>query len=675
MRIREDLPRPIRNIEHFWIPLPDGTRLSARLWLPEDAERHPVPAILEFIPYRKRDGTRGRDEPMHAYFAGHGYAAIRVDQRGSGESDGLLMDEYLPQEQEDAIAVIAWLARQKWCDGSVGMMGKSWGGFNCLQVAAHRPPALKAVLSVCSTDDRYADDIHYMGGCLLNDNLWWGTIMLAYQARPADPELRGPDWRANWQARLEAMPFWPALWMAHPDRDAYWRQGSICEDWSAIDIPVLLYGGWADAYTNAIPRMLAHLDVPRQGVIGPWAHLYAHSGQPGPAIGFLQQAVAWWDRWLKGVANGVEKAPMLRAFLQDPIVPGSSPAEQPGHWVAEDRWPSSGIADLTLHINAEGLSPLPGAESRRDFRSPLSLGLAAGEWMGAGCPGEAPGDQRLDDAGALVFDSAPLGEALPILGAPEIEIEIASDKPVAQLAVRLCDVDPDGRSLRVSYGVLNLTHRDGSANPQPLVPSETYRIRLKLNACGHRFPTGHRLRLALSTSYWPLIWPAPETATLTIALGTGRLVLPKRSARAEDGVEPFAPPESAQPTPMTVLTPGRVERRAEFDFLANRARYVTDVEGGVFGEGTIRWDEIGLVERHDIRRDFEIGLDDPSTASYVCRQSYLMQRDGLDIRIAVEVKMTSDAETFFLVGSLDIYENGARSFSRDWRETFPRHLL
>ena len=319
-------------IEHLFIPLADGARLAARLWLPAE---NPAPAILEYIPYRKRDGTRARDEPMHGGFAANGYAAIRVDMRGSGESDGLLEDEYLPQELSDACEVIAWLAAQPWCDGNVGMMGKSWGGFNALQVAALKPSALKAVITVCSTDDRYADDVHYMGGCLLNDNLWWGAIMLAYQARPPDPALVGEGWRATWLKRVDAMPHFPALWLAHQRRDAYWRHGSVCEDFSAIQCPVLAIGGWADAYTNAVPRLLAGLSVPRLGVIGPWGHLYPHDGAPGPAIGFLQEATRWWDQWLKGHDTGVMREPTLRAYVEEWSPPGDR-AVAPGRWVAEE---------------------------------------------------------------------------------------------------------------------------------------------------------------------------------------------------------------------------------------------------------------------------------------------------------------------------------------------------
>jgi len=163
VRIVQDLPQKVCEIENVWILLRDGTRLAARVWMPEDAEREPVPAILEYIPYRKRDFTTARDEPMHRYFAGHFYAAVRVDMRGSGDSDGILLDEYLPRELDDGCEVIAWLARQPWCNGAVGMMGNSWGGFNALQVAALRPESLKALITSCSTDDRYADDMHYYG--------------------------------------------------------------------------------------------------------------------------------------------------------------------------------------------------------------------------------------------------------------------------------------------------------------------------------------------------------------------------------------------------------------------------------------------------------------------------------------------------------------------------------
>ncbi len=655
----------MRIVENVFIPLADGTRLAARVWFPDAAR---APAILEYIPYRKRDGTRSRDEPMHGYFAQAGYAAIRVDLRGSGESDGLLEDEYLQRELDDACEAIDWISKQPWCDGNVGMMGKSWGGFNALQVAALRPPALKAILTVCSTDDRYADDVHYMGGCLLNDNLWWGAIMLAYQARPPDPELRA-DWREEWLKRLNAMPFWPALWLKHQRRDAYWRHGSVCEDYGAIPCPVFAVGGWADAYTNAVPRLLEGLKVPRLGLIGPWGHLYPHDGKPGPAIGFLQEALRWWDHGLKGRDTGIMREPLLRAFVEDGPENRETAA---GRFVVEPQWPSPRIVHRRFSIGEAGLGR-GSAPATVEIDSPPWTGAACGEWMGTGAPHEAPADQRLDDGFARCFDSAPLEESLTLLGAPEVEFELSADKPIAQLAVRLCDVAPDGASRRVSYGVLNLTHRDGHAEPAPLTPGAFYRIRLKLNDCGYAFAPGHRLRIAVSSAYWPLIWPAPERARLALRL-PGTLSLPVRLAPADEPAVSFPARQAAPDAPMTKLGEGRVERRVGFDLGAKLSTYETIAEGGLFGEGAYVYDEIGTRVSHNLTRRLTIG-EDPLSAAYELDQTYEMGREGWRIVIEVHVAMRATATHFRLEGRLDAYENGERAAGRAFAETIARDFL
>ena len=489
MKIIDRFPHSVRVIENCWIPMSDGCRLAARIWLPADAQTTPVPAILEYIPYRKRDFTRARDEPMHHYFAGYGYAAVRVDLRGSGDSDGLLLDEYLKREHDDALEVIHWIAQQPWCSGAVGMMGKSWGGFNSLQVAARRPPELKAIITVCSTDDRYLDDVHYMGGCLLNENLTWGSVLMSYNAYPPDPELVGERWRAMWRDRLEHAVFFPAVWLEHSWRDDYWKHGSVCENYDAINCPVYAIGGWADAYSNAIPRLLAGLKAPRKGLIGPWAHLYPHDGVPGPAIGFLQEALRWWDHWLKGTDTGIMAEPMLRIWMQESVPPKPFYKHRPGRWVAETQWPSRRITFKRHWLDAGRLSSAPMVKTQLDFRSPQTTGLGAGEWCGFGAPGEAPLDQRGDDGCSLTFDSEPLRERIEILGAPVAALEVSVDQPVAFIAVRLNDVAPGGASTRVTYGLLNLTHRDNHEHPRPLEPGKRYpdkgnaeRRRLRISA-------------------------------------------------------------------------------------------------------------------------------------------------------------------------------------------------
>jgi putative CocE/NonD family hydrolase len=660
--------------EHLWITLSDGCRLGARLWLPEGALKAPVPAILEYIPYRKRDGTRARDEPMHGYYAEHGYAAIRVDMRGSGESDGHLADEYLPQEQDDGLEVIAWIAAQPWCDGAVGMQGKSWSGFNALQIAARRPPALKAIITTFSTDNRYTDDIHYMGGCLLNDNLWWGSIMLAYQARPPDPQIVGPTWRERWLERIATLPFFPSLWLAHQRFDDYWKHGSICMDYAAIACPVLAIGGWSDAYTNAVPRLLAELKVPRLGIIGPWGHIYPHDGVPGPAIGYLQEAVRWWDQWLQGKDTGVMNEPMLRAYVQDSFAPEGTRTFTPGRWVGEATYPSAGIEAFRLYLRADrGLGSDTSGVTELAIRSPQSHGKAAGEWMAAGCPGEHPTDQRQDDGGALIFETAPLDQDIALLGAARLRLEVAADFPVAQMAVRIADVAPDGPVTRVTYQVLNLTHRDSHEAPTALEPGRFYDVDLLFNAAGHRFRCGHRIRLAIATAYWPLVWPAPYPATLTVRTAASWLELPVRGGEGPPVV--FPPPVHGPATPMTQVDPGLIRRFSTQDHVTGETRYVTESVGGVFGEGIIRFDEIDTQIAHSLRRELTIRDDDPLSARYKLTQAFEMGREGWRTLIETRAEMHSDLHNFFVSGSVTVFEGGTQVAERHWNDSIPRDLV
>ncbi|HEX4767548.1 MAG TPA: CocE/NonD family hydrolase, partial [Lichenihabitans sp.] len=401
MQIVHEFPHKVREIEHLEIPMPDGCRLAARLWMPDDAETRPVPAILEYIPYRKNDLTASRDAAAHPFVAGHGYACIRVDLRGSGESEGVLRDEYLQQELDDGVETIAWIAAQPWCDGNVGMIGISWGGFNGLQIAAMQPPALKAIITCSSTDDRYADDVHYMGGCLLTDNLSWASIMFGRNTCPPDPRLVGEKWREMWHARLKDSGLWIEPWLEHQTRDAYWRHGSVCEDFGRIRCPVYAAGGWADGYVNAVFRLLQGLDVPRKGLIGPWAHTYPHLGKPGPAIGFLQDSLRWWDHWLKGRGTGIMDEPMLRAWIQDSAPPRGAYAQRPGRWVAEPCWPAPNVRFEDLRLGADGRlggeADVGAMSAALPVSSPLRVGLLGGKWCSYAVPGDLPGDQRTED--------------------------------------------------------------------------------------------------------------------------------------------------------------------------------------------------------------------------------------------------------------------------------------
>ncbi|MEX1177743.1 MAG: CocE/NonD family hydrolase [Nitriliruptor sp.] len=673
MSVIDTFPHAVEATENIFIPMPDGTQLAARVWMPEGAAHDPVPAILEYIPYRKRDLKRERDDLIHPYLAGHGYACVRVDLRGSGDSDGVLTDEYLEQELVDGEHVLRWIAQQPWCNGSLGMIGISWGGFNGLQLAARQPAELKAVITVCSTDDRYADDVHYMGGCLLGDNLSWSSVMFAFNSMPPDREIVGDSWRERWFERLENSGLWLDTWLRHQHRDDYWKHGSICEDFSDVQVPVMAVSGWADGYSNAVFRMLRNLDVPRLGLVGPWSHKYPHLGVPGPAIGFLQESLRWWDHWLKGEDTGIMDEPMLRAYVQDSVAPTTSYDHRPGRWISEATWPSPNIETLRYVLGGRwrlALEDEPVVERTLTVQSPLTLGLFAGKWCSYSATPDLPHDQREEDGGALVFESAPLEEELEIFGSPSVELRLSSDRPVAMVAVRLSDMAPDDKASRVTYGLLNLTHRDSHEHPEPLVPGEEVTVRIHLNEIAYRFPAGHRLRLSISTSYWPLAWLPPQSTRLSIRTVDSVLSLPVRSTDVPDAEVTFPPVETAPPTEVTPLETGEHTWLVQRD-LATDTSTLTVVNDN----GRRRLDDIDLEIEDRVRECYTTVADDFSSATGEVESVRGLRRGDWHVRTVTRTILTSSTTHFHLRAELDAYENDERVYSRNWHEDIPRDLV
>ncbi len=665
----KDFPREIEIIENTWIPLSDGTKLAARIWLPKDAASNPVPAILEYLPYRKREGTRERDELTHPWYAGHGYCVVRVDIRGSGESGGILEDEYLKSEQDDALEVLAWIAAREWCTGNCGMIGISWGGFNGLQIAARRPPELKAIVTIASTDDRYSDDIHYMGGVMTNDSMAWASTMFGMNTRPPDPALV-ENWRELWLARLEANDPWLIKWLGHQRRDEQWKHGSVIENYSDITAAVYAVGGWADGYSNAVPRMLAGLTCPRKGLVGPWAHKYPHFANPGPRIGFLQETLRWWDYWLKDIDNGIMDEPMYRAWMQESHRPATWSARRDGRWVAEASWPSVMIEDLPLRLAHS--STLAGDGKPTEpliIRSPLTMGLGQGEWCQYGMGHDAPGDQREDDGCSVVFETKPGEVDLEIMGAPVVELEIASDRPNAFVVARLCDVAPDGASTRVTYGALNLTHRDSHEHPEPLETGRTYRVRIQLNDIAHKFSAGHRIRLALSNSMWPIFWPSPEPVSLTLKGGT--LTLPVRRPRDDDAnLAPFALPESTEPWKVQIIEPASERRWIEKE-VSGETRASVLRDDGLVHDPQTDWTFGARCEQH-----FDITEGDPESARITMAWTWRFRREstGFEVRAVTRSSLSCTADDWIFEADCKAFENGRRVFARTWDRTVPRDL-
>jgi len=672
MKTVTDFPNEIIEEENVWIPVGDNLNLAARIWRPKDSGDNPVPAVLEYIPYRKRFGTTERDEITHKYLTGHGYACIRLDIRGSGESEGVLKDEYTQSELDDGVKAIHWIAKQAWCDGNVGMMGISWGGFNALQIAAMQPEPLKAIVSVSSSDDRYADDIHHMGGTLLGDNLSWASVMFSFNTMPPDPALVGDRWREMWRERLEGSGLWLKTWLEHQRRDEYWRHGSICEDYRDVQVPVFAVSGWADGYTNTVFRLMEKLDVPRKGLVGPWGHTYPHIGRPGPAIDFLSELVRWWDRWLKGKDNGVEHEPMIRAWMQDSAPPNPQYDFRPGKWVGESDWPSSSIEPLEYKLGqGRHLEPAEAetAVNGLDVQSPVTLGLFAGKWCSYAKGPDLSGDQRSEDGGGLIFQTDTLEEDVEILGSPVVELELASDQPVAMVAVRLSDMRPDHQVTRVTYGLLNLTHHESRRHPETLEPGKRYKVQVPLNYIAQTFPAGHRIRVAISTVYWPLAWTPPESTRLTVWTGNSRLILPRRRPRPQDdnALRDLGEPVGAPGPDMTMIEPGQHTWKVYRDLAENLSELEVVDDRGVF-----RLNDIGLTVGAHAKETYSAVTGDFTSVRGETVWERTLEREGWSVSTRTRTCLTSDRDNFYIDAELDAYEGDSRFVCKSWREVIPR---
>lgn len=366
----------------------------------------------------------------------------------------------------------------------------------------------------------------------------------------------GERWRELWLERLRRMPLLAVDWLRHPRRDAFWRHGSVCEDYGQIQAAVLAVGGWADAYSNAVPRLLKGLSGPRKGIIGPWEHKYPQLARVGPSIDFLGEALRWWDHWLNGEPRDVLEDADLTAFLLEFKTPSAKLGPRSGRWVGLPHWPASEIQHTTLYMGDAGLTSTPGAAGPKAVSTPQHLGEACGYFCaGMRIDDELPGDQREDDALSLCFDSKPLDQDMVLLGAPRLKLRFASDKPSALLAVRLCAVAPDGSSERITWRPINLTHGQSHAEPSPMIPGRRIDLDIMLNDIGYTVPAGHRLRLAVCTTYWPMLWPSPEVATVTLYPESALLSLPQLL----DGGSSLeiAPPEAPR-YPTSDRVPGNV---------------------------------------------------------------------------------------------------------------------
>jgi predicted acyl esterase len=653
--------------DDVYITMRDGARLAATLYLPDGDG--PWPVLLEALPYRKDDLTASYRSEYERFAAEFGYATCRLDIRGTGSSEGMPVDEYTVQEHEDIEEVIAWLASREWSNGNVGMYGTSWSGFNSLQVAMRRPPALKAICSIFASDDRYADDVHYFGGALKQlDLVDWPTYMEAGNVLPPVPRLFGDRWREEWERRVTDYVPWTLNWLEQQTYGPYWKHGSLREDYGSIEAATMLVAGWADGYKNIALRGMANLTCPRRLLLGTWAHASLETSRPGPNIDLVPEMARWWDRWLKGVDNGVDRDPPIVLFVRRPTKPAHDMREYRGEWRFEEGWPLARGSETPMPL---GNATTPGRQAATADELEVRGDVGWTGWISCagGLPWGQPQDQRPDEAYSLVYEWAPLEAEMEILGHPRLEAIVRSSAPVAYLSAKLCDVHPDGTSQLVTRGLLNLTHRNSREDPTPLEPGTPYRVSVELEATSWVFEPGHRVRLDVAGADWPNAWPPPTPLTLTVERAGSALILPTL-----DGPSPVAErPTLPEPTrPQAENESARGDALAECTWRIEHDITARETRAVVRYGGPSEADEVAPAIEQWYGGTVGVSTEDPGRAWIAASATYTLHWPEATIRTEARSRVRSDAEAYHVEIEIDAAEDGEPRWSRRWERRIPR---
>jgi predicted acyl esterase len=636
-----------------WVPMSDGVFLAITLYLPHESAG-PQPCILEALPYRKDDMTSSYRPEYVRLRDEYRYAVARLDLRGTGSSGGRATDEYPEQEQRDLAEVLTWLAAQPWCDGNLGMYGTSYSGFNSLQMAVERPPELKAIIAIYATDDRFTDDVHYMGGLAKwIDLVDYNHYMTPMNALPPVPGVFGPSWRDEWRARIAEHEPWLMTWFEHQRRDAYWQHGSVRPGYDRIECPVMIIAGWADGYRNNTFRTieaLAEAGVPHRLLAGPWSHAATSSSLPGPRIDSVPEMVRWWDRWLRGIDNGIDAEPTAQWYAQHSHKPEPDLDVVPGVWRA-DVWPSP----RTTWVEHALVGQLPYAV-RPD------VGTAAWISCAGHLPYGQPLDQRHDDADSLRWDFDPDG--LEIAGNARVELSLSVTAPVATVSAKLTDVAADGSSTLVARGTLNLTRRAGMDTAEPLVPGEVYDVVVELEATAYQWRPGHTLRLSVAGADWPNTSAPPEPVSISVR--GGRLLLPAYEA---DGTYPA--PEFEPGDPTSSESDHGVVWRVERDVLGRQTACIVD-HGSAYDApyGSVVEHYKGRVSVST--RTFEQMA--AADVSFTLRFTDDGTGDPVSVKARSQLEVHAGPKTYEVSISLVCTEGDEIVGERRWERSFPRDL-
>jgi uncharacterized protein len=656
------------------IPMRDGLSLSADLTRPDVDNSRRFPILVEYHPYRKDDVSwSGHD--AHWYLAERGFICVRLDVRGTGGSDGVNTDEYVPQEQHDGYDAVEWLARQAYSNACVGMFGTSYGGFTAVQVAMNRPPHLKAIAPMYATDDRYTDDCHYTPGGNMRmyyDAGTYGGNMVAMNALPPLPEFAGVDWAEQWKSRLTKNEPYLLKWMHHQTHGPYWRAASLRLDYARIECPTFLIAGWRDGYVNAMWRMYQQLRCPKKLLVGPWVHTRPHASTPGPRINHFDEMARFFNATVRPDPQPLEGPPVV-VYMQEYAPPQRTLENTPGAWRADDRVAPHGDRPLTLYLADEAKLDSEPVENRQpamaEFDYLPTAGVHNGFWSAGGVAFYLADDQRADEAHSLNFTSEPFAQETPLLGWPEVVLFAESSAKVATFVVKLSDVAPDGKSALITDGSLNGTRRNSLEEPQEMTPGEVYELKIPMQPTGWVLAPGHRLRVSISGSDFPNLWPTPEPARNRIHF------LGRRPSRV---TLPIVKP-STIPTPRFDPSPALKRFGTSFPEPATQRIEIDQITGDVTvvnrrAGKTVLEEGLGAISSES-RFRCTASTTNPSQSSIIGTHRFSLERQDGNYEVVSESSIRATKDTFHVVIDLTVHRNGRIFFQKQWLASEPRMRL
>ena len=655
------------NITTARIPMQDNIHLAADIYWPTGYRKGDVyPVLLEYIPYRK-DESRGRNYPLYSYFLDNDYIVARVDIRGTGNSEGkVIPNEYSDIELDDGEEVIEWLANQSWSNGNVGMFGISWGGFNSIQMSMRNPPALKAFVAVMATEYLYEEDVHYIDGIMVAGDSWMMSNDL-YNSLPGAPDfLMDEQW---YEDRFDVEPS-VYKYMRQQRDGPFWDRASAKNKYHLIKVPGYHIGGWYDGYRNSLPRMIENVSAPVKAMIGPWDHDYPHDAALKPQVEWRHEAVRWFDQFLKQKNTGILDEPKFAIYMRDYHEPDDSIEYIPGYWRWEDEWPPKNTEKLILFPQDDHtLLETESVFSEHQLKNIPSIGLEGGGptmWWGS-----IPPDQTPMDEDSLFYDSDVLQQPIEILGSPIAKLHVSADAIRANWIVRISDVAPDGKVTQIGGAAFNGTHRHSSRNPVDIVPGEKFPIEVKLHFTSWRLNKGHKLRMAVSNSQWPMLWPTayPVNTTLDIGGEFGaqvQLPIVFGNYASPHFIEPKSSPTLEG---YEVLDAGNITGYAAIDTI-QRNEETGEAVGIASNTGANKYPwGIAYFEEEITQKTND---NDPANSSVVGRYKITQELDDRTLVFEQDVEFKSNVRDFNLRFHRWISVDGDKRYEKTWEETIPR---